>query len=86
MSEQRAMKRVTIAVACREAWESRLVERIAGVADGMRLQHGFNYAQVHACFCESLSKEISLADFDEILRLADEGYTGTLAGLKRGIR
>jgi hypothetical protein len=74
---------ISIATACRRAWKSGQVEKIAGVADGLRLNHGFDFAQIHASFCESTGKEISLAKFDEIMRLADDGYTGTLAELSR---
>ena len=74
---------ITIATACRRAWKSARVEEIADVADGLRLSHGFDFAQVHAMFCESTGKDISLATFDEIMRLVDDGYTGTLAELQR---
>ena len=72
------MARVSIAAAIRTAWESRRVEVIAGVADGMRLSHGFNYAQTHAAFQEALGVTIPLAEWDAILYAADEGFTGTI--------
>jgi hypothetical protein len=72
----------SIADACREAWASRRVETIAGVADGLRLSHGFNYAQVHQVFCESVGFDIPLADFDLIMFMADEGYTGEVQGVR----
>jgi len=61
----------SITTACRRAWESGQVEEIAGVADELRLNHGFDFAQVHATFCESTGKDISLEMFDEIMRLAE---------------
>lgn len=79
------LKRVTIGEACRSAWAAGTVEKICAVADGLRLQHGFNYAQVHAVFCESIGKEIELAYFDEIMRLGDDGYTGPINQLRRGL-
>jgi len=72
---------ISIAEACRQAWVSGRVEVIAGVCDGLRLSHGFDYAQIHRCFCESLGREISLSDLDAILYAADEGYTGSVLGL-----
>ena len=76
----------SIATACRRAWKSGRVEKIAGVADGLRLNEGFDFAQIHAIFRESTGKDISLATFYNIIRLADCGYTGTMAELKRGGR
>lgn len=73
----------SIADAVRRAWASQKVEEIAAVADGLRLQHGYNFAQVHHMFCHVLNKQVSLADFDEIMRLADDGYSGVLANLRQ---
>lgn len=78
------MGKISIADAIREAWKSKRVEVIAGAADGMRLTHGYNYAQIHATFQAVLGIEIPLAEFDEIMYAADEGFTGTLADLKAG--
>jgi hypothetical protein len=71
----------SISTACREAWASGKVERIAAVADGLRFQHGLDFAQIHQTFIITTGKDITLAKFDEIMRLADEGFTGTLAQL-----
>ena len=76
---------ISIATACRRAWKSGQVEKIADVADGLRLNEGFDFAQIHAIFRESTGKDISLATFDEIMRLADDGYTGTIAELSRKV-
>ena len=78
--------KISFATACRRAWESGRVEEIATVADGLRINYGFDSAQVHAMFCESTGKGIPLTTFDEIMRLADDGYTGTMAELQRGGR
>jgi hypothetical protein len=71
----------SIADAIRESWASGRVEVIAGVADGMRLSHGYNYDQVHRTFCQVLGFEISLGEFDLIMFAADEGYTGSVVGV-----
>ena len=76
---------VSIATACRQAWKSERVEKIADVADGLRLNEGFDFAQIHAIFRESTGKDISLVNFYEIIRLADCGYTGTMAKLSRKV-
>jgi len=72
---------ISIAEACRQAWVSGRVERIAAVADGLRFSHGLDFAQVHSTFVVSTGIEIPLADFDEIMQLADDGFTGTIAEL-----
>jgi hypothetical protein len=75
----------TISEQIRRAWAGGRVEVIANVAMGLRLTYGCNHAQVHAMFCEALGREIKLAHFDEIMRLADDGYTGHVMHLnKRG--
>jgi hypothetical protein len=74
----------SVAAACREAWASQRVEVIARVADALRFQQGLDFAQVHQTFVITTGKEISLAKFDEIMRLADEGFSGTLGELSRG--
>lgn len=75
----------SIADAVRRAWKGQRVEEIGRVADALRNQHGCNFAQVHHMFCHVLNKEITLADFDEIMRLYDDRYSGTLASLRRRI-
>ena len=75
------MTTTSFATACREAWASGRVERIAEIADALRFRQGLDFAQVHQTFEITTGVEISLATFDEIMRLADDGYTGTLAEL-----
>ena len=68
----------SLADAIRTAWQSRRVEVIASVADGMRLSHGFNYAQIHATFQQVLGVTIPLPEWDAIMYAADEGFTGVI--------
>jgi len=72
------MARRSIADAIRYAWKSKRIEVIAGVADGMRLEHGYNYAQIHQSFQQVLGIQIPLAEFDAIMYAADEGDTGVI--------
>jgi hypothetical protein len=72
------MARRSIADAIRYAWKMKRIEVIAGVADGMRLEHGYNYSQVHKTFEAVLGIEIPLAEFDAIMYAADEGDTGVI--------
>lgn len=74
--------KVTVSEACRRAWESGQVERVAQVADALRLCHGCTYRAVHMTFCKAVGREIPLAEFDEYMYLADEGYTGTIDSLR----
>lgn len=76
------MTRVSIADAIRSAWKSRRIEVIAGVCDGMRLEHGYNYAQIHATFQAVLEIEIPLAEFDAIMYAADEGESGIIDSIR----
>jgi hypothetical protein len=78
------MARITIADAISQAWESRRVEVIAQVCDGLRYNHGFNYHEVHSLFCKVTGREIPLPEWDAIMFLADEGYSGPLEDIGRG--
>ena len=69
---------LSIADAIRRAWESKRVEVIAGVCDGLRVEHGFNYAQIHATFQQTLGIEIPLPEWDAIMYAADDGFTGVI--------
>jgi len=73
--------KTSIAEAIRRAWASQRVEVIAAVCDGLRLSHGFNYAQTHSLFEEAIGVAIPLPEFDSVLRAADDGYTGVIPTL-----
>jgi hypothetical protein len=76
----------TVTTACREAWASGKVEKIAAVADMLRFQQGLDYEQIRQTFEITTGLDIPLAKFDAIMSAVDEGYSGTLNDLRWGGR